>query len=140
MKIAAICIIVISGVFYQICSKAIPEGVNPFVPLLCTYAVAFLTALVLCICTGNIANIGEDLKKVNSFSLLLGAVICFYELGFILAYRNGFSFTTLPPLANILVIIAVCGVGVLIYREHMSLINLGGILLSVLGISLTMIK
>lgn len=139
MKFIALLIVVVSGVLYQICSKSIPDNVNPFIPLLCTYGVALLTAVILCIITGGFSHFMEDVKHINIFSLILGAVICFYELGFILAYRNGFSLTTLPPLANILVIVAVCIVGVVLYGEQLSLLHISGLLLAVSGVALTML-
>ena len=140
MKLIALLIILVSGVLYQICSKSIPSDVNPFIPLLCTYAIAFLCALLLAAASGGLLHIGTELKKVNRFSFLLGAVICFYELGFLLAYRHGFSLTTLPPLANILVIVAVCGIGLLFYGESMPPLHLAGLGLAVVGVILTIVS
>lgn len=139
MKATALGIIVISGVFYQLCARSIPEDTDPFIPLLCTYAIAFLTTLILSVCNGSLGHLAAELKKVNASAFLLGAVICFYELGFILAYRHGFGITTLPPIANIAVIVAVCLVGVLFCGEHISLLHYGGLLLAVGGIAITML-
>lgn len=139
MKLAALGMILVTGVLYQLCSKAIPEDINPFLPLMGTYVVAFITALLLFVLTKGASQFSVDIKKINVFCLLLGAVICFYELGFVLAYRNGFSLTTLPPIANILVIVAVCAVGVFFFAEKISLLHLGGLILAVTGIVITIL-
>lgn len=42
-----IALIVLSNVFYHICSKATPSSINPFASLTVTYGVAFVLCVIL---------------------------------------------------------------------------------------------
>ena len=137
MKYITLIIIIMSGVFYQIFSKSIPSTVNPFASLIVTYTVALIMAFILYFLTSKV-SIFEEIKNLNSSSILLGVVICFYELGFVLAYRNGFNIVNLSPIANVFVMVILVPVGFIFFKEHMTSTHILGLIIAATGILIAM--
>ena len=78
-----IALIVLSNVVYQVCTKSVPEGMNPFASLTVTYLVAALASAVLFFTLGRGGNIFAEYKKINFAPLVLGLVIVGLEVGVI---------------------------------------------------------
>jgi len=109
--------------------------VNEFAALSVTYAVAALCSFVLSCLSNNFSK--EALlqyKNISWASLLLGVVIIGLEYGYIQAYRVGWGISVCSLVANISLAIVLVFVGILLYKEHMSINQFAGILLCIFGL------
>lgn len=124
-----IAIIVISNIIYNICAKSTPNSVNPFASLTVTYLVAAIVSFVTFFISSKGKNIFTELEKTNWTTFVLGIVIIGLELGYILAYRNGWSMNTASVTANITLAIALIIVSFVFYKETITLKQIAGIVL-----------
>ena len=124
-----IAIIVISNIIYNICAKSTPNSVNPFASLTVTYLVAAIVSFVTFFISSKGKNIFTELEKTNWTTFVLGIVIIGLELGYILAYRNGWSMNTASVTANITLAIALIVVSFVFYKETITLKQIAGIVL-----------
>ena len=99
-----ILLIVTSNVLYHICAKSVPAQMNPMVSLMVTYQV------------------------------VLGIVIVGLELGNILMYRAGWNISLGSLVANISLAVILIGVGILFYREVITVSQMIGIALCLAGL------
>lgn len=131
-----IMLIVASNCFYHIFSKSTPHGINTFGALMITYMTATIVTCVLFILYVKPENVVYELGKINWASLGLGLAIIGLEAGYILAYRAGWQVNTAPLVANTCLAVALIGVGALLYREGISLKQLIGIVVCLIGMTL----
>ena len=76
---------------HQICTKSVPENMNPFASLIITYLVGAAVAFIMFLILGDSRDILTELKKANWTSFVLGIVLVGLEVGFIYAYKAGKS-------------------------------------------------
>lgn len=89
-----IALVVLSNVVYQICAKSVPNGLNPFAALTVTYLVGALMSVVLFFVLGKQPNPLKELSNLNWAPFVLGLVIVGLEVGFIYAYKAGWTVST----------------------------------------------
>lgn len=138
MKMISIMLIVISATLYQVFAKGVAAGVNPFAALTITYIGACALSMALFLLTSRGASYFAEVRKLNISSLLLGFSICFYELGYVLAYRGGWTVGKLQPVVSVFSLISLTTVAMLVYKEHISALNLAGLAIVSAGILITM--
>ena len=130
-----IALIVISNVFYNICTKSTPQTANPFLSLLVTYVVAGLATGTLLILTGGLEkNIFTSISELNWTSYILGLCVVSLEFGYIMAYRLGWNISVGSVVANITLGIILIPVGILFYKEILTTNHLFGIALCFTGL------
>jgi len=136
MYAAAIAVTVASNVLYHIAQKLMPSAANPVLVLL----VAYLAAAAICALLLPVFPLGTSLqlalRQLNWASLALALAIVGLELGFLLAYRAGWSITTAGLISNTAVGILLVPVGVAFFRERPTLTNAAGILICLIGLVL----
>lgn len=137
--LAPMVLIVISFLTYHLVTKGLRADINPFVFLAPVYGVALAVTLALAFVPGlagssdgNSALAGRDLL----LALVLGLALVGIEAGFILAYRAGWAVSLAPTVANVAVAVALLPIALLVLREKISLVNLAGLGLAVLGLAL----
>ena len=86
--------------------------------------------------TSESKNIMAELSKLNWTSLLLGIAIVALEFGYICIYRTGLKISVATLITNISLAVVLMAVGVLFYRESISLKQIIGILVSAIGLIL----
>lgn len=127
-------IIVISNVFYNICTKSTPKEVNPFASLCITYVIAAIFTFVLLFLSKNLSKeTFSEFKHINWTSFLLGIFIVGLEFGYIQAFRSGWSVSICSLVANISLAIILILVGILLYREKVSTNQIVGIIICIIG-------
>lgn len=136
LYIFSIVLVIISNVFYQIIQKSTPHDSNPILSLIITYFTAAIACLVILPFYPGKEELSIALKKLNWTSVSLGIAIIGLELGFLLAYRAGWSITTAGVFANVTVALVLIPVGIMAFKEQISLTNLSGILLCIIGLAL----
>lgn len=134
LYLLSIILVIVSNVFYHICQKSTPENVSPFAALSVTYAVALVVSLIALAATSPKEGIIESIKQVNWVSVGLGFGILGLETGFLLAYRAGWNMSLVALVSTILVSLILIPIGLIFFKEHLTLKNIVGVILSLIGI------
>ncbi len=124
-----ILIIVLSNVLYNVCTKSTPSEINAFATLSVTYLVAASVSFATFFITSKNKNILTEFSKTNWTTFVLGFVIIGLELGYILAFRNGWKMNTASVTANITLAVALIFVSMIFYKESITLKQIAGIVL-----------
>ena len=124
-----ILIIVLSNVLYNVCTKSTPSEINAFATLSVTYLVAAAVSFAIFFITSKNKNILTEFSKTNWTTFVLGFVIIGLELGYILAFRNGWKMNTASVTANITLAVALIFVSMIFYKESITLKQVAGIVL-----------
>ena len=123
----------ISTVLYNLFQKITPAGVNPVLALAVTYGVAFLATLMLFAFFPS-GNLSAAFQKLNWVSFALGLAIVGLEVGTLLAYRAGWELSLLGITVNVVGSLILVTLGVVFFKEKLTIINLIGILVCIGGL------
>lgn len=128
-------LIVCSNTFYHICAKSTPTEVNPLASLFVTYLVAAAATFVLMLFNQTVTK-GElfPFKGLSWTSFVLGFCIIGLEYGYLWAYRVGWNISVGSLIANIALAVILIIVGVLLYKEQITVNQLIGIGLCIAGL------
>lgn len=137
-----ILLIVTSNVLYHICAKSVPVQMNPMVSLMVTYLVAGTGTLALFFLLPDLFSGGfksqtsllDQFRMTNWAPVVLGIVIVGLELGNILMYRAGWNISLGSLVANISLAVILIGVGILFYRELLTVSQMIGVALCLAGL------
>jgi drug/metabolite transporter (DMT)-like permease len=127
-------IAVISSCLYHVSQKAISPAVNPVVSLLVTYLAAFVFTFALFILYPIRSGVVAELSKVNWASIVLAVAIVGLEIGFLLAYRVGWSVSVTGVAANAAAALLLIPTGLFLFQEKPSVINIVGVFVCILGL------
>jgi drug/metabolite transporter (DMT)-like permease len=134
MQLIWLSLAIVATVAYHVVLKLTPTGANPFLSLMVTYgAVAFLFAGVLVLAPGEFAW-REEMRQLNWTAIALALAIIGLDLGFILLYRTGFEVSLGALVTQTAAAMLLVGIGVLVFRERLSLANGVGIVLCLAGL------
>ena len=130
-------IITVGGMLlYHLSQKSIPTEMNPFHAT----AIAYLVGIVLCAFLGftYTANrsIVSSLKISNWAVLGMGVGAAAIEVGFMLAYRQGWRISLTAVATNVAVTALLIPIGLLFFREHLTPRNILGVVFCALGLVL----
>ena len=131
-----IVLVILSNVFYQICAKSVPEGMNPLASLTVTYLIGAVVSFALYYILGKDANIIKEYSQINWAPFVLGFVIVGLEVGYIYAYKAGWQVSTAQIVQAALVAIVLVFVGYGLYHEALSLKKIAGIVICLSGLVL----
>ena len=131
-------LIVGSNCMYNICTKSMPQGVNPFGALMVTYIVGAVLSAVLFFIGIRHGNAAEEMSKINWTAIVLGIVIVGLEVGYVFLYRAGWNVNNGALTANICLAVALVVIGYLLYKESISPRQIAGI--AVCGVGLFLIS
>ena len=131
-----IVLVILSNVFYQICAKSVPEGMNPLASLTVTYLIGAVVSFALYYILGKDANIIKEYSQINWAPFVLGFVIVGLEVGYIYAYKAGWQVSTAQIVQAALVAIVLVFVGYGLYHESLSLKKIAGIVICLSGLVL----
>ncbi|MEP6919827.1 MAG: EamA family transporter [bacterium] len=127
----------VSGMlFYHVAQKTIPREMNPFVATI----VAYLTGIVVCgifaFTYPSSKSFTESVKESNWAVFLVGAAAASIEVGFMLAYRAGWRISVAAVATNVAATALLVPIGILIYKDQLSLRNVLGLVFCILGLVL----
>lgn len=131
-----ILIIVLSNTVYNICAKSTSAEINAFASLTITYTVAAVVSFAVFLITAKGKGIAAEFGKANWASFILGIVIIGLEIGYILAYRNGWKMNAVSVTANIALAVVLIVVAFLFYKETMTIKQIVGMILCAGGLIL----
>ncbi len=129
-----IVLIVISNILYQICTKSLPKGMDPFASLTITYSVGAIFSFVLYYVLSRKENIIQEYTKMNFAPALLGFVLVGLEVGFLFAYKNGWQVSTLSIVQSAFLAVALIFVGWLGYQEILTWNKILGVGICLVGL------
>lgn len=132
---------VVSNVLYHVFLKVTPTSVNPLLSLTVTYlTAAAVTAALLVFFPGREVSLVAGLKELNWATYALGAAIVGLEVGFLLAYRAGWNISLAGLVSSTAVAVLLIPVGLAIFKEGLSAMQLAGIGLCLAGLALVNYK
>lgn len=128
---------------HQICTKGVPENMNPFASLIITYLVGAAVAFIMFLILGDSRDILTELKKANWTSFVLGIVLVGLEVGFIYAYKAGWKVSAAQIVTSSIlgVILIIVGyVGYVGYKEAITWNKIVGVIVCLAGLGLINLK
>ena len=129
-----IALVVLSNVVYQICTKSVPEGMDPLASLTVTYLVGAIASGVLYFSLNRGGNLIREYGKMNWAPVILGIVIVGLEAGWIYAYKAGWQVSTGFIVQSAFLSVALIFVGDLLYHEALTWNKLVGVLICMIGL------
>ena len=131
-----ILMVILANTFYNICMKSMPADVNPFGALMVTYLVAAIISAIIFVFMVGPLNAGVEITKINWTSIILALAVVGLEVGYVFVYRAGWSVSTASVVANIGLACVLIVVGYLLYKENVSLNQILGIIVCMVGLIL----
>ena len=130
-----IALIVLSNVFYHICSKQVPEAVDPMAALTVTYSVGAVTAVIMYfVLNRGEASLLKEYSSVNWTSVVLGIAIVGLEVGCIYMYRAGWNINTGYMFESAILAVVLLFVGKFLFGEPLTATKLAGVAVCLAGL------
>jgi drug/metabolite transporter (DMT)-like permease len=132
---AALPVIVIGVIVYHLSQKTIPKDANPFVALAVAYLIAFSLSIITLLLRGDLKK-GIEVVRIQNWLpvLFLGLSAVAIELGVLYAYRTGWKISTTGITTGAFTTTALAVIGVLWFKEELTLLQAAGIGLCIAGI------
>jgi multidrug transporter EmrE-like cation transporter len=125
---------VAATVAYHIVMKLTPVGANPYLSLAVSYAVVTVAFGAVYFAMPGPAAMREAFGQLNWTALALGVVVVFLDLGFLMLYRGGFDVSLGQIVTQSAAALLLLLIGVAYFAEKLSLVNIGGIALCIVGL------
>jgi uncharacterized membrane protein len=123
---------------YHLSQKAIPKETNPFFVIAIAYVVGIALCLVFAFTYPEKKSFSETFKASNWAVFTLGAAAALIELGFLLAYRTGWRISIAAVATNAAAAVVLIPVGLLVFKDQLSLKNGIGLIFCIVGLALVM--
>jgi multidrug transporter EmrE-like cation transporter len=134
MQLAWLGIAIAATVGYHVVLKLTPTGANPYLSLAVTYAVTTTVFAVAYVAMPGTAGLRAAFGELNWTAFALGVVVVFLDFGFFMLYRGGFDVSLGQIITQSAGALLLVLVGVAFFAEKLSLTNVGGILLCIVGL------
>ena len=131
-----IIMVVVSNVAYHFVAKSTPVSINPLASLGITYLVGMIAVFMLYFLTSPIKSLATEYGSLNWTSFALGLAIVGLEYGFLNMYKVGWNISIGSLVASIAVALILILIGILYYKETLTVPNLVGVLLCLAGLGL----
>ncbi len=130
----AILLTIVSNVFYHLFQKVTPQQANPALSLAVSYLVAAVVCLALLPLFPLKEGLRESIRQLNWASIGLAFTLVGLELGFLLAYRAGWTISLAGLASNATVSVLLLPVGYLLFRDRLTPVNAAGVLVAIVGL------
>ena len=127
-------LVVLSNVVYHICTKSVPETMNPLASLTVTYAIGAVASAVLYYVLNKGGSLIREYARLNWSPFVLGIAIVGLEAGFIYAYKAGWMVSTAQIVQSSFLAIALLAVGFFLYHEQLNASKVIGVLICMVGL------
>jgi drug/metabolite transporter (DMT)-like permease len=129
-------LMIVGTTTYHIAQKSVPSQVNPVFSLVINYLTALAgTLLLIPLYPARTAG-PWSVKGINWASAAVGVSIVGVELAVLLAYRSGWRVSLLSVIGNSASALLLVGIGLLFFHEHLSVRNVTGVGLCLMGLAL----
>ena len=134
MQLGWLALAIACTVGYHLVLKLTPAGVNPLLSLLVTYTlVTVLFGAILLVSPGGF-EWKQELRQLNWTALALAVVIVGLDLGFLFLYRSGFEVSLGALVTQSAAAALLLAIGVLAFKEKLSVENAAGLVLCFVGL------
>lgn len=133
-------LVILSNVFYQICTKSVPKDMNPFASVTVTYLVGALVSIIMFFAFGEDKNLVKELTKLNWAPFVLGLVIVGLEAGWIYAYKAGWQVSVGFIVQSSVLAVILLAVGYFAYNEALTWNKIVGVIVCLIGLVFLNIK
>jgi drug/metabolite transporter (DMT)-like permease len=130
----SITLAILSSALYHFAAKSTPSGVNYPLSLSVTYLAAFGIVVLVAVFFPPKDGLRAELQRLNWASLLLAVAIVGIEFGFLLVYRSGWELGLAAVLVNVVASLILVPVAVLVFKDRLNWVNIGGILVCLAGL------
>lgn len=127
-------LVILSNVFYQICTKSVPKDMNPFASVTVTYLVGAVVSIILFFALGEEKNFVKELTKLNWAPFVLGLVIVGLEAGWIYAYKAGWQVSVGFIVQSSVLAVILLAVGYFAYHEALTWNKIVGVVVCLIGL------
>lgn len=127
---------VVSTVIYHLAQKSTPATAHPIFALAVTYAMATLTCLMLLIVSPLRKGWIDSFRELNWATFALALAVVGIEIGYLLAYRAGWAISLADIASNSAVGLVLLPIGLFLFKERVSNVNLTGVGVCLLGLIL----
>ena len=134
----AFALTVFGMLLYHLSQKAVPAETNPFFVITIAYVVGIALCLGIALFYPAKKGLIETFKASNWAVFTLGAAAALIELGFLLAYRTGWRISIAAVATNAAAAVVLIPVGLLVFKDHLSLKNIIGLIFCIVGLALVM--
>ena len=122
--------------FYHIAQKSIPKEMNPFYATIIAYAVGIALCLICALTFPGKKSLAGAVRESNWAVFVLGAAAACIEISFLLVYRAGWKLSLAAVATNVAVTAMLIPIGIIVYKDQLSLRNILGLIFCVLGLVL----
>ncbi len=125
---------IVATVAYHLVLKLTPAGANPYLSLTVTYVIVTTAFASLYALMSGGVPLRESLQALNWTAVVLGVSIVGLDFGFLMLYRSGFDVSLGQLVTQSAAALLLLLVGVAFFQEKLSLANVVGITLCVVGL------
>ena len=122
--------------FYHLSQKSIPKEMNPFFVTIIAYVVGIVMCAICALTYPSKRSFVDSVRDSNWAVFVLGAAAACIELGFLLVYRAGWRISVAAVATNVAVTVMLVPIGIIIFKDHLSLRNILGLIFCILGLVL----
>ena len=122
--------------FYHLAQKSIPREMNPFFATMIAYTVGIVVCAICALVYPGKKSLVDSVRESNWAVFVVGAAAACIELGFLLAYRAGWKISVAAVATNVAVTAMLIPIGIIVFKDHLSLRNILGLVFCVLGLVL----
>lgn len=115
-----------ANMVYHIASKETSSRINPFASLVISYGLAFFVCLLAFAISSGGFYIASQVVEINPATFTLAIGVAGVETGCILMYKAGWDISAGPLICNIILVIILIFVGVLLFKETVTLKTIMG--------------
>jgi uncharacterized membrane protein YdcZ (DUF606 family) len=135
-----IVMIIFGGLLYQVSQKSIPHTASPLHAIIIAYLAGIVFCALFAVFYTTEKSFFDSFKESNWAIFTVGIGAAFIEIGFLLAYRAGWNLSTTSLLVNIAIAVLLIPVGIILFKEKLSVSQSLGILLCIAGLFLIVRK
>lgn len=128
-------LVIAGNILYHLSQKSIPKGLNPAFSVTVSYVVALALSAALYPFLSS-QPVREAARQLNWASVGVGVSAVAIEFGFLLVYRAGWNISIASAMASAAIAVVLIPIGILLYRERLSAVNVVGLLLCLAGLVL----
>jgi len=129
----SILLVIASQVVYQLAVKAVPRESNPFSVLIIVYGIAMLTCIALAPFAGKAVVIADAKRLFGWPSCLLALSVVGIEVGYLLAYRSGWTLGVTYAVTSVATVALLAVIGTAWFGELIDTRRVLGLALALLG-------
>jgi len=133
MQFAWLLLAIVTTVGYHLVMKLTPGAVNPFLSLAASYMIGAAVFIACYALTPDAPPLREALKPLNWTVFGLVVAVVGLDVAFLMLYRTGFDVSLGQILTQSGAALVLLIAGVALFREKLSVANLAGVALCVVG-------